>query len=214
MFLLNLKRLCELATGLECREHHHNKDKDSVSYRKIYPWELWAVNIEPLLGLFVSKNHSIYYHHPLEPQIWSPLHTICLYLRTMTKPLFSEKIWILRNTQNRVYRQFIIGSSFCQQHANLFGATKNAFVFHSKTVPSSEDSAESKMKNLFMKHQQKYSTQCLCFVAFSFVYPFFCSYWIVCSELESSVNHLDMIPQNHPRLFRTFFGFDSIRNQN
>ncbi len=46
-------------------------------------------------------------------------------------------------------------SSFCEQHANSFGVTKNAFVFCPKIAPSGEDSAECRMKNLVHKTSAK-----------------------------------------------------------
>ncbi len=75
--------------------------------------------------------------------------------------------------QKCIHTLFVIGSSFCEQHANLFGATKNAFVFHPKTAPLSEDVAARRTKNLFAKRQRKHSTHYLCLVAFLSVCPFF-----------------------------------------
>ncbi len=93
-----------------------------------------------------------------------------LFAKQRQNHFFAKKFEFCETLRKRIYRLFVIDSSFRKQHANLFGATNNAFVFWPKSTPSSEDTTEHRTKNLFAKRQQKCSTYYSYFVAYHFIH--------------------------------------------
>ncbi len=99
--------------------------------------------------------------------IFSPLYTIRLYSRTMTKSFFHERIWISRNGAKTPIHTVRHRQQFSRIWIFRSEQQKIAFEFCPETAPLSEDGAERRTKNLFAKHRQKCSTHYSRFVAFS-----------------------------------------------
>ncbi len=94
----------------------------------------------------------------------SPLHTTRCCLRTMTKLLFREKNWVLRNVMKRG-----VHTIFCRlQFSQMCVATENTTKFFEfvKRPPTLVKAFREKVfRKTLMNHDESLSTHYLCFIA-------------------------------------------------